>query len=159
MPSKEWRKRNPEKQKELARIARKKRWERIKNDPELKANANARMRAWYSVPENKAKAIARHSKNWRENPEIRRRKHSQNLQAWYGITIEQKEAMLAAQGGACAICTEVSHGDVFSWHVDHDHQSGHVRGILCMLCNLLLGKAKDRPEVLRAAADYLEKRK
>lgn len=155
MPSKEWRKNNPEKQKELAKVARARRWSLVKNDPDLKAKANERMREWYSKPENKAKALARHKKNWVENVDVRRRKQSQNLSSLYGITLEQKEQIFAAQGFKCAICEESESQDE-KWHLDHDHQTGDVRGVLCMLCNMLLGKAKDRPEVLRSAANYLE---
>src|SRR5258705_3196957 len=157
MPSKEWRKKNPERQKALAKTARKRRWERIKDDPELKAKANARMRAWYNVPDNKAKAIARHKKNWIEKPHVRYRKRSQNLQALYGITLEQKEALLKSQNGACAICTELRHEDINSWHVDHCHQTKQVRGILCNHCNLMIGHAKDSPDVLMSAARYLKR--
>lgn len=42
-------------------------------------------------------------------------------------------------------------------HVDHDHNTGHIRGILCQACNVTLGKMNDSPELLRAAAAYLEK--
>lgn len=156
MPTKEWRKKNPEKQKALAKAERARRWARIKDDPDLKAKANARVRAWYAVPENRAKQLARQSEKWFGMPEMRRRKRTQNLLASYGITLEQKESMLAAQGGVCAICGGDEHTETNSWHVDHDHKTGLVRGILCMLCNLLLGKAKDSPDILRSAANYLD---
>ena len=41
--------------------------------------------------------------------------------------------------------------------IDHDHETGFVRGILCSLCNTLLGHAKDDPEILRKAAEYLDR--
>lgn len=156
MPSKEWRRKNPGKQKAMAKTARRRRWARIKDDPVLKDKANARTRAWYAVPTNRAKAIARHHQDWIKSPAIRKRRQTQNLQTLYGITLEQKEALLRAQGGGCAICGKVKHAEISAWNVDHDHDTGRVRGILCMLCNLLLGKAKDDPEILRSAAGYLE---
>nr|WP_079404456.1 endonuclease VII domain-containing protein [Streptomyces sp. 3211] len=41
-------------------------------------------------------------------------------------------------------------------HVDHDHQTGKVRGVLCFSCNAALGQFKDRPDVMRRAAAYVE---
>ncbi|MBV1852937.1 endonuclease VII domain-containing protein [Catellatospora tritici] len=61
------------------------------------------------------------------------------------------DAMLAAQGGVCAIC-----GAPAPEHVDHDHLFGNVRGILCFNCNGGLGQFKDDRANLRKAIDYLE---
>lgn len=68
----------------------------------------------------------------------------------YGITRNDYDEMLAAQGGGCAICS--------STHrlcVDHDHQTGAVRKILCDRCNLALGVVDDDHELLNKLADYL----
>lgn len=43
-----------------------------------------------------------------------------------------------------------------AFHIDHDHDTGVVRGLLCNLCNLLLGHARDQQDVLRAAIEYLD---
>ena len=59
--------------------------------------------------------------------------------------------MLTQQGGLCAIC-----GEAAAEHVDHDHQTGAVRALLCFNCNGGLGQFRDDPEVLRAAADHVE---
>ncbi len=72
-----------------------------------------------------------------------------------GITIEQYEAMLVAQKNECAICREPFE-DTFKTHLDHDHETGEVRGVLCYGCNLGLGHMKDDSKRLRAAADYIE---
>lgn len=81
-----------------------------------------------------------------------------NRQKTYGITPEQFEAMLAAQGGKCAICrTGTWKGKHNKPHLDHDHVTGAVRGILCGGCNNGLGNFGDDPARLRAAADYLER--
>ena len=90
----------------------------------------------------------------RVTPEDRRRAR---LLAEYGISPEQYEKMLASQGGGCALCGQdgsTSRGGVL--HVDHCHTNGHVRGLLCDLCNRGLGLFKDRPDLLRRAAEYLE---
>jgi len=81
--------------------------------------------------------------------------HGARIQKVYGITADEYKALFAAQNGVCAICKQARS---YRLNVDHDHQSGHVRGLLCRLCNgRLLTAARDRPEVLRAGADYLEK--
>ena len=62
------------------------------------------------------------------------------LKAKYGITIEQYDAILASQGGLCAICgTDKAHGFNDTFHVDHDHLTGRIRGLLCFACNRRLG--------------------
>ena len=84
----------------------------------------------------------------------------QKLRSAYGITIDDYEAMLLAQGGRCAICGTDEPGGarhMVRWVVDHDHSTGKVRALLCHSCNFGLGKFHDDPELLRRAADYLEK--
>lgn len=75
-----------------------------------------------------------------------------HLKRRYGITAEDADAMLEAQGGLCAVC-----GVAPAAHVDHDHATGGVRELLCFNCNGGLGQFKDDPAVLRAAADYVER--
>ncbi len=59
-----------------------------------------------------------------------------------------------SQGNTCAVCVQVG---VERRHVDHDHRTGEVRGILCVNCNGGLGQFRDDPAVLRRAADYLDR--
>ena len=75
----------------------------------------------------------------------------------YGLTPEGFDELLAWQDGRCAICREVvALGDARRQpHVDHDHESGVVRGILCFVCNTALGKFGDSVERLQSAIDYL----
>lgn len=75
-----------------------------------------------------------------------------HLKRRYGITAEEADAMLEAQGGLCAVCRTAP-----AAHVDHDHGTGEVRELLCFNCNGGLGQFKDDPAVLRAAADYVER--
>ena len=76
----------------------------------------------------------------------------------YGITLEQHDAMLAEQNNGCAICGNGPSGKSSRWfHVDHDHDSGKVRALLCAECNTALGKFRDSPELLDKAAAYLRK--
>ncbi|MEU5957577.1 endonuclease VII domain-containing protein [Streptomyces sp. NPDC047525] len=86
-----------------------------------------------------------------------RRQASRNarIQATYGLTSEEYQRLLEAQGGRCAICRETRKTNLA---VDHCHTTEAVRGLLCARCNgqLLARGARDRPEVLRRAAEYLE---
>eukprot|EP01039_Chlorochromonas_danica_P007000 gene7000-7743_t len=63
--------------------------------------------------------------------------------------------MLEVQGKSCGICKEAFGSEVS--HVDHNHATGAVRGILCMNCNTSIGKMKDNPSFLVQAATYLIK--
>jgi hypothetical protein len=89
------------------------------------------------------------------NPERRaEQQRRSNFRFSYGITVVEYAAILADQGGGCAICGKPPGK---TWHaVDHDHATGRVRGVLCALCNHMLGQAKDNPTLLRRAAEYLE---
>ena len=81
----------------------------------------------------------------------------QNIHWRYGLTREQYDAMLADQHGLCAICGCPPTGTVKDrhLHVDHLHGTRTVRGLLCLGCNHLIGKAKDSPALLDAAKAYL----
>lgn len=72
----------------------------------------------------------------------------------YGLTPEKYEAMSAAQGGVCLICSMKCKTN-FNLAVDHNHATGEVRGLLCANCNKGIGCFQDSPELLRRAADYL----
>lgn len=92
----------------------------------------------------------------RENPErFRRTQRRSMLKRKYGMTEDDYDAMLAAQGGCCPICNATLAEVVVN--VDHDHGTGRVRGILCDRCNRTLGLFGDDPARLRSAAAYLRK--
>jgi hypothetical protein len=117
---------------------------------------NERRRAQYaSDPLLRQKIIAQ-TKEWREkHPGWKR---DCDLRNAYGITLELFHRLLEMQHGGCAICeTKHVEGDKHkSLHVDHDHKTGEIRGLLCSNCNHGIGKFKDDPEQLRRAAEYLE---
>ena len=83
------------------------------------------------------------------------------LQAQYGIGLAQYDAMFAAQLGRCAICdqpeTALAHGATCRLSVDHNHETGQVRALLCRACNVAIGAFQEDKQRLRAAAEYLEK--
>lgn len=72
----------------------------------------------------------------------------------YGVTPEQFDRALAAQGYQCGVCGAKESG-ARDWHLDHDHETGEPRGILCVRCNGGLGLFRDDPELLERAARYL----
>ena len=77
----------------------------------------------------------------------------------YGVSQTRLAAMLVAQHDRCAICTvEFGTGDEYDLKpcVDHDHETGKVRGLLCKACNTLLGRVADDTEWMRRAIAYLE---
>lgn len=81
----------------------------------------------------------------------------------YNVTIEYIQELHTAQDGCCAICgtheSEIAH-EAFIHSplvIDHDHTTGAVRGLLCPSCNVILGHAKDNPQILLNAASYLIK--
>lgn len=87
------------------------------------------------------------------------------MRQWrFGVTQEQYDAMLDAQGGACLLCRTTEPRGKGVFHVDHDHSCcpgqktcGNCnRGLLCAACNTALGQFKDDPEVMRRAALYVE---
>lgn len=97
---------------------------------------------------------AAHAVWLQENPDYWRRN---KLQRHYGLTPEQYDALLERQGGRCAICVGEGPGrkgsDFFA--VDHDHDTGMIRGLLCSTCNMGLGSFKDDPTRLSKAIEYL----
>lgn len=82
-------------------------------------------------------------------------KWARHLRSKYGIGPMEYAERLAKQNGCCAICKTSAESLGETLAVDHDHMTGAVRGLLCAKCNRMLGCANDRPEVLRAGAEYL----
>lgn len=73
----------------------------------------------------------------------------------YNITPEQYEAMLAAQDNCCAVCERPAEDFARVLHIDHCHETGAVRGLLCAVCNTSLGGFRDDPQLLLRAIEYL----
>lgn len=74
-----------------------------------------------------------------------------DLQQRYGITLEDYHSLLARQLGKCAICGTAE----TQLKVDHNHRTGQVRGLLCHLCNAMIGCAREEIAILASAAAYL----
>lgn len=105
-------------------------------DPEWRAQRNAR-----------ARDAARKR---RTDPDVRTREYSRNVAYRYGAAPEQIAEMSKAQRGRCAICKRRK-----KLAVDHCHDSGAIRGLLCTGCNSGLGHLGDTPEGLMRAVRYL----
>ena len=87
-------------------------------------------------------------------PEGKRQKRNRQYMCEYGITVDQVEAMWEDQGQGCAICSNPCIDVRF--HVDHDHETGKIRGLLCPPCNFMLGAIRDDRAILARAIVYLE---
>jgi len=87
----------------------------------------------------------------RERAQMLRRK----LEREYGLTHDEYMALLDGQGDVCAICGDS--GQRRALAVDHDHENGQVRGLLCDRCNPMLGYARDNIAILEAAIEYLKR--
>ncbi len=106
---------------------------------------------------NREKVLASNRKYYeqhREEIRARRRLDSKKdgLKYKYGMTIEQWDEMFLRQGGRCAICEEAT-----ELQVDHCHDSGRVRELLCRRCNTSIGQFQEDPELLARAAAYVTK--
>jgi hypothetical protein len=113
--------------------------------------AKARAKRWQQANPERVNATQRLR---RAKPEAKLQARASHLQRKYGMTIEQYEAMLEAQGGGCFICGRPPRDDI-SLHVDHDHSTGKIRGILCFCCNNALADFQEDPSLLRKAVEYL----
>lgn len=80
----------------------------------------------------------------------RARDRLSHMRATYGLEPDDYAAMVEAQDGRCAICRRA---DLLN--IDHDHETGQVRSLLCRRCNVTLGFLQDDPELASLMADYL----
>lgn len=93
-----------------------------------------------------------------EHPE---KAQNRSLKRKYGINLTQYNALAAEQCGSCSICGRVPCEDpdvsktVQRLVVDHDHETGKIRGLICHKCNRALGLFGDDPSVVSKAAEYM----
>jgi Recombination endonuclease VII len=107
----------------------------------------------YCTPHNAA-----HQRQWRaDNPDAARRAAHRQRLARVNLTHTEYKEMLWQQDNACAICKQsFFDGDkTVTVHIDHDHATGAVRGLLCRGCNHGIGNFNDDPERLTNAISYL----
>lgn len=115
----------------------------------IRAKAQARK----NYAKNPGKYLAR-MKKWRKDNLARHNEIAQKsrVKYLYGLTLEEYDALKQAAGGRCQICKRKT-----KLHIDHDHKTTKVRGLLCMHCNHALGKFSDSVKVLQAAIAYLQR--
>ena len=96
--------------------------------------------------DHRERIVKRHRQWSKDNPGYTRR---------YGLSYEEWLKMWVCQDGDCAICGEpfAQHSDA---HVDHNHDTGEIRGLLCRKCNPGLGNFNDDPKLMIKAIKYLK---
>jgi hypothetical protein len=117
---------------------------------EHRAEINKASAAWNR--KNSGKKRAADIKYRKTHPEVRKKN---DLQKNYGLTMEAYQQMLNSTGGTCFICHQLFKFEHREPHVDHDHNTGKVRGLLCKKCNTSLGGFNDSIDVLLDAIEYL----
>lgn len=134
-----YRRANPEKVREINRRSR----EKARQDPDKVI----RLRSWQQAYREKNRETL-----------VARDRHRK-----FGITHAEYAELYKRQNGLCAICfmpeTATRNGKVKSLAVDHCHESGNIRGLLCSDCNTGIGKLKEDKSILLAAIRYLDGRK
>lgn len=139
-------------------------------------NAASHQRRMQEKPEKMRKqASERTKRHYRKNIEESRKKHREwaksqredpikglelkfkKRAAGAGLSQEQWHAIFDRQERKCAICRSSEPHHVHGWNTDHCHKTGKVRFILCAHCNRGLGAFRDNPDLMRRAADMLEK--
>jgi len=97
---------------------------------------------------------ANYRREYAARPERRRAMRDLYYRRTFGISADDFDALLEAQGGGCAVCGQKPDREA-SLHLDHCHETGAIRGICCLSCNQGLGKFREDPDLLEAAARYL----
>lgn len=142
-----WAQKNPERVRAIHRRYRQKHWDQIlewqigyraRLSLEQRERINARHRKYYRAHYSHLRALERQRSRFTE----------------HGITKEDFDKMMRHQKASCAMC-HAPFSNPRRCHVDHDHDSNIIRGLLCMSCNLLLGYAKDSTVILKEAIDYV----
>jgi hypothetical protein len=99
-----------------------------------------------------------YDKEYRKRPYRLKVQRDRQLQK-YGLTSAQYDELLKLQDGCCAICksTHPNTDRIKYFPVDHNHETGKNRGLLCSRCNRAVGLFKDDVKLLQAAISYLER--
>jgi hypothetical protein len=122
--------------------------------PEERAEYN---RAYRVLHKENISASAK-SYRLRHDPKLWSEKNrASHIKVKYGLTIDEYNAILSAQGNVCAICKRADWNGKGP-HIDHDHETKRVRGILCASCNTAIGFIKENPIIAWAMAEYLKRK-
>jgi 5-methylcytosine-specific restriction endonuclease McrA len=140
-------------------IRREKRRQRYREDPTYRERSRERNRRYRAAHRDKINEQKR--RRWALDGELRSKAYARrvkiqrktHLKLTYGISVQEYEAMLAQQGGLCAICNRKFDKPL---HVDHCHATNAIRGLLCRNCNVGLGCYEDNPALFQRAKAYLK---
>jgi 23S rRNA G2069 N7-methylase RlmK/C1962 C5-methylase RlmI len=112
---------------------------------------------WYQ--KHKAHSRRQMRERYQNRADVRERVRNEGFKRTYGITVDQYNKMLAVQKNKCAVCNKDQKLFERRFDIDHCHETGTVRGLCCIRCNRGMGLLQDNPQLLRAAADHIEKYK
>ena len=102
---------------------------------------------------NNPEKCKKYGEKWiKNNPE---KIKNNSLRQHHGITLEEFTQLFKHQNNSCKICG-ITEPPVKGWHVDHDHLTQHIRGILCHHCNVGIGHFKENITFLKNAINYLK---
>ena len=119
---------------------------------ECKACQKAYVKKWYVANREQQKV---YNKKWQVANRERQRDYHLNHK--YGLSPEDYNALFEAQAGCCAICGRHESELKQKLHVDHDHVTGEIRGLLCRGCNTAIGLLCDDPDTIDKASDYIRR--
>lgn len=100
-----------------------------------------------------------YQKNYKKTDKYKNSKRKHDLKHKYDITPRGYNDILESQNNKCAICGTKDSGGKGCFHIDHSHNSGKIRGLLCYKCNTILGYANDNTSILLNAVEYLRNEK
>jgi len=145
------------------------RWKELHTPEERRKYGREWMAAWKKNNPKKyrAKVVATQPKRneaarkYRATEKGKRKSSNTYLRANYNISIEDYEKMFAEQRGLCFVCKQperriAKSGQLMALDVDHNHQTGEVRKLLCHACNVSIGFLDESSDRMRALADYIE---
>jgi len=125
-------------------------------------SVQAYQKAWREANKEEIKAYqSAYHLSYRKRDDVQTATRKRHLKNYYRMTEAQFNELWAQQDGKCGVCSvemlpKGRHGH--SVAIDHNHETGAVRGLLCRGCNNGIGCLQDSPEILKAAAQYLSER-
>lgn len=123
--------------------------------PRCKACTIAHSKSYYD--DHREEQIARVKAYQKEYPErVRVYQRAHRLRRRHGLTQDEYSDLLEAQGGCCVICGETPEEADRPLVVDHNHETGEIRGLLCSNCNVGVGMFRDDPKLCELAMKYLQ---
>lgn len=129
-----------------------------RSNSDYKQKANVAKRENYKRPEIKA-AYRKWNDRYRSTEHGRGKVNNYFLNKLYGITIEKYNEMFLSQNRCCAICSMDQSLLTKRLCVDHNHETGEIRALLCSSCNTAIGLFKENESLLLKAIGYLNKHK